>query len=67
MDNQRPYFSYMLRMWLSLEAQNPIWRASLENPHTGERLTFKNLDRLFTFLEDQCTAKDSDKAEGKAG
>jgi hypothetical protein len=29
------------------------WRASLENPHTGERLGFSNLERLFAFLIDQ--------------
>jgi hypothetical protein len=51
---QQVYIAYLLRLWLVESHQIPIWCASLENPHTGERLNFTSLARLFAFLEDQC-------------
>jgi hypothetical protein len=30
----------------------PVWRASLENPHTGERLVFGDVEGLFAFLSE---------------
>jgi len=45
------YFAYMLRLWLAGQREGkPTWRASLENPHTGERLSFSNAAALFAFL-----------------
>jgi hypothetical protein len=55
---QQGYMSYLLRLWQIQGNQNPIWCASLENPHTGERLTFTSLPRLFAFLQDQCTGQE---------
>ena len=55
MSKPKQYQSYLLRMWLAADEKGRVWRASLENPHTGERLTFASLERLFAFLEDQCT------------
>ncbi len=54
MNKQKRYQSYLLRLWLTADEKGLVWRASLENPHTGERLTFATLERLFAFLEDQC-------------
>ena len=57
MDNatarRNSYVAYMLRLWQagSLEGM-PVWRASLENPHTGERLVFGNVEGLFAFLSE---------------
>jgi hypothetical protein len=48
----RRYLAYMLRLWQTGNAAESAWRASLENPHTGERHGFVNLDLLFTFLEE---------------
>lgn len=47
------YVAYMLRMWQagSREGQ-PIWRASLEDPHTGERLAFADVAALLAFLSE---------------
>lgn len=53
-DQHQRYYSFMLRLWNSGSEVRPVWRASLESPHTGERLTFATLKRLFDFLEDQC-------------
>ncbi len=53
LDKQQRYLSYLLRLWRSDADEQSIWRASLENPHTGERHNFASLERLFAFLEDQ--------------
>lgn len=51
---QGAYTAYMLRLWLvgSREGR-PVWRASLENPHTGELLTFGDTKALFAFLAER--------------
>lgn len=57
MNGKQPsYIAYMLRVWRATSNQTEVWCASLENPHTGERLNFMSLARLFAFLEDQCSA-----------
>lgn len=48
---QETYMAYMLRMWqVGRRDGKAIWRASLENPHTGERLPFGDAKDLFAFL-----------------
>lgn len=54
MHKERPdYLSYLLRLWRVSDAEKAVWRASLENPVTGERRGFASLADLFTFLENQ--------------
>ena len=53
---QRRYYSYLLRLWQVDGAGSPIWRASLEDPHTGERRGFADLESLFAFLKEQMEA-----------
>lgn len=43
------YISYLLRVWRS-NGNETAWRASLQNPHTGERIGFASLEELFDFL-----------------
>ncbi len=50
---QQRYFAYMLRLWQVSSDGEPIWRTSLESPHTGECHGFANLEALFAFLEEQ--------------
>ncbi len=45
-------FSYILRLWRVNQCTTPDWRASLENPITGKRIGFANLEQLFAFLMD---------------
>jgi len=45
------YHSFLLRLWLVNDNGRPAWRASLEQPRTGERKGFSNLDDLGLFLE----------------
>ena len=54
MVNQRlTYMACLLRLWQAGSRGGlPVWRASLENPHTGERLAFGDAKDLFTFLVD---------------
>jgi hypothetical protein len=50
---QETYMAYMLRLWQAGSRDGKsIWRASLENPHTGERLAFGVAKDLFAFLAD---------------
>ena len=51
------YISYLLRLWWEHDdtqtgqgAKAPRWRASLENPRTGERRGFGSLMEVFHFL-----------------
>ncbi len=45
------YVSFLLRMWRVEEAGRQVWRASLENPSTGEQKFFASLPSLFSFIE----------------
>ena len=45
------YLSYLLRLWRTGETSP--WKASLEDPVTGRRLGFGNLQVLFAFLRRQ--------------
>jgi hypothetical protein len=48
---RRRYLAYMLRLWQVGSGEELAWRASLENPHTGERRGFASLETLVEFLE----------------
>jgi hypothetical protein len=47
------YLAYLLRLWCPDHSQSASWRASLEDPHTGERIGFANLEELFAFLMEE--------------
>jgi hypothetical protein len=53
------YRSYLLRLWQADRSGGTGWRASLEDPHSGDRFGFGNLEELFAFL--------MERAEGEAG
>jgi hypothetical protein len=49
------YFAYLLRLWRESGGDLPRdestrWRASLQDPHSGERVGFASLEELFSFL-----------------
>jgi hypothetical protein len=62
MGSEQPgYRSYLLRLWQVGSANVPIWRASLEDVRTHQRLNFASLEQLFAFLvEETRGAPDSD-------
>jgi len=49
---EKKYRSYLLRLWRA-ETSDPCWRATLEDPRTGERIGFACLEQLFAFLLEQ--------------
>ncbi len=53
MTERKRYFSYLLRVWLAEEGSQPQWRASLEDPLTGERQGFSSLEDVCRYLKRQ--------------
>lgn len=51
----RSYLSYLLRLWRGGD-DAATWRASLDDPTSGTRIGFGDLDRLFAFLLEQAEA-----------
>ncbi len=49
---QPDYLAYLLRLW-RVNATVGAWRASLEDPHTGEQHAFASLEALSDFLQAQ--------------
>jgi hypothetical protein len=45
------YHSYLLRLWQAGPADNPSWRASLEDPHTHQLIGFDSIDALYDHLK----------------
>ncbi len=66
MTEQRTYLAYMLRLWQVNTNGEVVWHVSIEDPHTGERHGFANLDRLFEFLERQTRELDQIQATALA-
>ena len=48
----KKYFSYMLRIWLHIDSETPVWRASLEDPHTRKVIQFPHLAGLEAYLNE---------------
>jgi hypothetical protein len=44
------YVAYLLRLWQAHERWRSFWRASLQSPHNRERVSFRTLGELFTWL-----------------
>jgi len=62
---QQRYLAYMLRLWQVSSDGEPIWRAFVESPHTGERHGFANVEMLFAFLEEQTGGQPRRKEQPK--
>lgn len=58
-----PYRSFMLRVWRSGAGEGTCWRASLEDPRTGERHGFASLSEAFHYLEAQIQPTDDEPAK----
>jgi hypothetical protein len=50
---KRRYISYLLRLWQVESEGELVWRASLDSPHTGQRLGFASLAEMVAFLEQE--------------
>jgi hypothetical protein len=61
----REYVAYLLRLWRERSDELTRWRASLQDPHSGERVGFASLEELFDFLHRQVVAAtDVDEEQG---
>ena len=50
----RRYHSVVFNLWEEggvLPNAPPVWRFSLTNPHSGERIGFRSIEALFNFLQ----------------
>ena len=52
------YFSYLLRLWREIE-ETVVWRASLQDTRTGERMGFATLDDLMEYIRHHVEANNS--------
>lgn len=52
-EEQLQYRAYLLRLWQMRSGGRLVWRASLEDPHTGERRGFASFKQLVAFLDEQ--------------
>ncbi len=59
--------AFMVRLWRVDDERHPTWRASVQDPHTGERRGFTDLKELFTFLEEQTNNADQPSAGKTTG
>lgn len=59
------YCAFLLRLWR--EEGETHWRASLENPITGEKQGFANLNRLVKHLVAQTCMQINGKAKTQHG
>ena len=62
-DEPDAYQTYVLRLWRVQCQEKWQWRASLQMPRTGERLTFASLRQLFAFLSERCGSQVPDAPE----
>ena len=60
----RTYISYLLRLYRVRSEGTWVWRASLEDPVSGERQHFPNLQALFAFLEAETRVETPGGEEG---
>jgi len=49
-EQPRDYAAYLLRLWREKGGGAIGWRASLQDPHSGEKVGFANLEELFGFI-----------------
>jgi hypothetical protein len=57
--SERPYLSYLLRLWKDGTGEAWTWRASIEDAHSGGRQGFATLGLLFAFLESETAGTDA--------
>lgn len=55
-EQQSEYLAYLLRLWRCSDKEKTVWRASLQNSQTRERVGFASLDDLFHYLREYTNA-----------
>jgi hypothetical protein len=72
MNTSANYKAYLLRLWLAGDGDQPEWRASLEDPGTGEVRGFSDLEEMVRYLREvekgeQIEATRMNPVEGGSG
>ncbi len=52
-EETRGYRAYLVRLWRARSGGQVVWRASVEDAHTGERRAFADLAALYAFLKEE--------------
>ena len=63
--NSQTYRSYLLRLWRVDEDGCQVWRASLEDPRTGERRGFPSMNALVEFLRELIRKKEEENSTAR--
>lgn len=50
------YHAYLLRIWQEPARETAVWRFSLEDPSSGQRMGFADLSALVAFLHQRTGA-----------
>ena len=66
-EEPRPYIAYLVRLWRAPGGGLPVWHASLEDPHTGERVGFASVEHLVAFLRAQTGDPGPDRTNPHGG
>jgi len=61
------YISYLLRLWRVKEEGRDVWRASLQDPQSGERISFATVEALFAYLQEQLEKASHREGDVEAG
>ena len=59
--NLQDYNAYLLRIWR--EEEGLPWRATLQNPHTGEQEGFASVEQLIAFIRHKTEASVESESE----
>ena len=65
--SDQDYVSYLLRLWRVKEGDKDVWRASLQDPQSGERISFATVEALFAFLQEQLEGASDRGGDVEAG
>jgi hypothetical protein len=61
--SERPYLSYLLRLWRAAGDGDTVWRSSLQPAVSGERRHFATLEKLFAYLKQETGALSPEEQE----
>jgi hypothetical protein len=66
-DREWDYLAYLLRLWRAGTGEGGGWRASLQDPYTGERIGFACLDDAVAYLRERMGEGDAGADDGAGG
>jgi len=58
------YVAYLVRLWRVGEGERALYRASLEDPHTGDVRAFASLEGLVAYLKARIGSQNGPESMG---